>query len=78
MREKKESVAFIMMNVKGTDLLKIDQMNERQDELDKIKPVYEILDLEMSPFKQVKYFYPYSKDYTSYTYEKEDNTRWRN
>ena len=77
MREKKESVAFIMMNVKGTDLLKIDQMNERQDELDKIKPVYEILDLEMSPFKQVKYFYPYSKDYTSYTYEKEDNIKSR-
>ena len=32
MKEKKESVAFIMMNVKGTDLLKIDQMNERQNE----------------------------------------------
>lgn len=40
MREKKESVAFIMMNVKGTDLLKIDQMNDRKDELEKIKPVY--------------------------------------
>lgn len=71
-RENKESVAFIMMNVKGTDLLKIDQMNERVDELKKIESVYKILGLEMSAFKQVKYFYPYSKDYTSYTYEKED------
>lgn len=71
-RENKESVAFIMMNVKGTDLLKIDQMNERVDELKKIESVYNILGLEMSAFKQVKYFYPYSKDYTSYTYEKED------
>ncbi|MDM8256707.1 ATP-binding protein [Phocaeicola barnesiae] len=68
---KKESVAFIMMNVKGTDLLKIDQMNERQNELDAIRPVYEKLGMDMSAFKQVKYFYPYSKDYTAYTYEKE-------
>ena len=76
-REKKESVAFIMMNVKGTDLLKIDQMNERTDELKKIEPIYKILGLEMSAFKQVKYFYPYAKDFTSYTYEKEDNIKDR-
>ena len=48
------------------------RMNERQDELDEIRPVYEKLGLEMKPFQQVKYFYPYSKDYTSYTYEKEE------
>lgn len=77
MREKKDSVAFIMMNVKGTDLLRVDQKNERQDELAKIKPVYDILGLEMSAFKQVKYFYPYSKDFTSYTYEKEENIKSR-
>lgn len=77
MKENKESVAFIMMNVKGTDLLKIDQMNERQNELDLIRPVYKKLGMEMSAFKQVKYFYPYSKDYTSYTYEKEQNIKER-
>lgn len=66
-----ESVAFIMMNVKGTDLLKIDQKNERKKELDLIKPVYDLLGLEMKPFEQVKYFYPYAKEYTTYTYEKE-------
>lgn len=71
-KHENESVAFIMMNVKGTDLLKIDQMNERQNELDEIRPVYEKLGLEMKPFQQVKYFYPYSKDYTAYTYEKEE------
>lgn len=76
-KRKGESVAFIMMNVKGTDLLKIDQMNQRQDELNEIKPVYEKLGLEMSPFKQVKYFYPYSKDYTAYTYEKEQTIKDR-
>ena len=71
-KRENESVAFIMMNVKGTDLLKIDQMNECQNELDEIRPVYEKLGLEMKPFQQVKYFYPYSKDYTAYTYEKEE------
>lgn len=67
-----ESVAFIMMNVKGTDLLKIDQKNERETELQRIKPIYDLLEMEMKPFEQVKYYYPYAKEYTTYTYEKED------
>ncbi len=66
-----ESVAFIMMNVKGTDLLKIDQKNGRNTELGLIKPIYDLLGMEMKPFEQVKYFYPYAKEYTTYTYEKE-------
>lgn len=70
MREGNESVAFIMMNVKGTDLLKIDELNERESELKLIRPIYEKLDLQMSAFNQVSYYYPYSKDFTSYTYEK--------
>lgn len=77
MREDKESVAFIMMNVKGTDLLKIDELNERQDELESISPIYEKLGLQMSAFKQVSYYYPYSKDFTSYTYEKESTIKDR-
>ena len=76
-KTKEESVAFIMMNVKGTDLLKIDQKNTRKDELEKIKPIYDLLGLDMEPFKHVKYFYPYSKDYTSYTYEKIDTIKDR-
>lgn len=70
-KREDESVAFIMMNVKGTDLLKIDEMNDREKELKEIQKVYDKLGLEMKPFQQVKYFYPYSKDYTAYTYEKE-------
>lgn len=31
----------------------------------------------MEPFKYVKYFYPYSKDYTSYTYERIDTIKDR-
>lgn len=72
-----ESVAFIMMNVKGTDLLKIDQMNERKNELQEIKAVYDKLGMDLTPFQQVKYFYPYSKDYTAYTYEKEQTIKDR-
>lgn len=34
-KRKEESVAIIMMNVKGRDLLSIDQKNEREDELEK-------------------------------------------
>jgi hypothetical protein len=77
MKEKKESVAFIMMNVKGTDLLNIDHLNERKDEIEEIRPVYEKLGMEMKPFQNVKYYYPYSKDFTAYTYEKEKNIKNR-
>lgn len=77
MREDKESVAFIMMNVKGTDLLKIDELNERENELKLIRPIYEKLGLQMSPFSQVSYYYPYSKDFTSYTYEKSSTIKDR-
>lgn len=69
-KNDEESVAFIMMNVKGTDLLSIDKMNERKNELDEIRPVYKQLGLDMQPFQNVTYFYPYSKDFTTYTYEK--------
>lgn len=74
---KDESVAFIMMNVKGTDLLKVDEINEREKDLEAIRPIYDILGMEMSPFKQVTYFYPYSKDYTAYTYDKKDTIKDR-
>lgn len=76
-KKKDESVAFIMMNVKGTDLLRIDQMNERVNELKQIKEVYDKLGMSMSPFQQVKYYYPYSKDATTYTYEKEQTIKDR-
>ena len=76
-KHKDESVAFIMMNVKGTDLLRIDQLNERENELEEIKPIYEKLGMEMKPFQQMKYYYPYSKDAISYTYEKEQVLRDR-
>lgn len=65
-KEKDESVAFVLLNVKGRDLLALDEAN---DELtDKDKQVYKDLDIDVSPFKNVKYFYPYSKDVRTTTY----------
>lgn len=71
-RDENESVAFILMNVKGNDLLRIDEMNGRQDELNEIKKIYEILGMKMSAFENVSYYYPHSKQngLTEYTYEK--------
>lgn len=77
MKEKKESVAFIIMNVKGTDLLSINEKNRRQDELDEIQPVYDLLGMDPKPFQQVQYFYPYSTDKTTYTYEKANKIEQR-
>ncbi len=63
---KEESVAIVLINVKGRDLLAIDENN---DELtpDDIN-IYEMLNLNTEPFQNVKYFYPYSKDIISSTY----------
>jgi len=63
---KDESVAFVYLNVKGRDLLAIDESNEELPEND--KKMYEELGLEIKPFSNVKYYYPYSKDIKSTTY----------
>ena len=63
---KDESVAFVFLNVKGRDLLAIDEPNEDLPEHD--KAMYEELGLETNPFDNVKYFYPFSKDIKSTTY----------
>lgn len=64
--EDEDSVAFVLFNVKGKDLLAIDQINDfsdarnpeqaRKDTFAK----YEQLGLAAEPFKNVKYYYPYS------------------
>lgn len=61
-----ESVAFVLLNVKGRDLLAIDENNDELTEDD--KKVYKDLGINVTPFKNVKYFYPYSKDIRTTTY----------
>ncbi|MBR6310126.1 MAG: ATP-binding protein [Paludibacteraceae bacterium] len=50
-------VAFVFFNVKGRDLLAIDESNVDLREED--KKIYADLGLTTAPFKNVKYYYPY-------------------
>ena len=58
----KEKVAFVVLNVKGADLLAIDREREYKDGKQKelIAQKYKELGLSTTPVKNVKYFYPYS------------------
>lgn len=69
---KDDSVAFVMLNVKGKDLLAIDQRNDKPQEFEAAKAVYEKLGLKGEPFENVKYFYPYSDKITPTTYAIKD------
>lgn len=71
--DKDDSVAFVMLNVKGRDLLAIDEPNSDQKEFAAAKEIYEKLGLKGEPFKDVKYFYPYSKSITQTTYANKDD-----
>jgi DNA helicase HerA-like ATPase len=53
-----DSVAFVMFNVKGRDLMAIDCPNADLD--DKTKEEYKKLGLTTAPFNNVKYYIPYS------------------
>ena len=74
-----DSVAFIMFNVKGTDLLAIDQENDFSDEHDPQKArtetleLYKRLKLQPEPFKNVHYYYPYSVRTQWNTYMREED-----
>lgn len=85
--EDEDSVAFVLFNVKGKDLLAIDQLNDFADERQpeqarkETLEIYEKLGLSTEPFKNVQYYYPYSIPRTRHwnTYmspeEVEDNIR---
>jgi hypothetical protein len=62
-----DSVAFVMFNVKGRDLLAIDEPNKELTESEK-KRYSEMLGLSDMPFSNAKYFYPYSEQSGSKTY----------
>jgi DNA helicase HerA-like ATPase len=62
-----DSVAFVMFNVKGKDLMAIDQSNDFTDDPEGLSPekakeqtlkVYQDLDMKGEPFKNVKYYVP--------------------
>ena len=70
-----ETVAFVLFNVKGRDLLSIDEKNDELSEND--KKIYEMLDLDCIPFENVKYFYPHSgSDYPN-TYAHKNDVKYQ-
>ncbi|MCD9188944.1 MAG: hypothetical protein LUM44_21180 [Pyrinomonadaceae bacterium] len=72
----KNSVAFVILNVKGRDLLSLDEPNT--DLSVKERSIYKKLNIEPTPFENVRYFYPFSSDPSSVTYAKElfDNQKY--
>lgn len=74
---KEQSVAFVFFNVKGRDLMAIDEYNDELKEID--KEIYEReLNLECLPFSNVKYYYPYSNENmweNVQTYSKKDDVK---
>lgn len=66
-KDSNDSVAFVMFNVKGRDLLAIDEPNKELTEEEK-KRYTEMLGLSTEPFQNAKYFYPYSNQSNSKTY----------
>ena len=55
-------VAFVLFNVKGKDLLALNEPNEFEnpEEKDKTYALYDMLGMSKEPFKNVTYYYPYS------------------
>ena len=58
--ENGETAAFVFFNVKGRDLMAIDEPNPELSQKD--KDIYKELGLSTEPFSSVRYFYPYAKD----------------
>ena len=59
MREDGQKVAYIFMNVKGRDLLSVDESSEKLSSAD--RAMYKSMGLQEVPFSNVKYFYPYGE-----------------
>lgn len=62
--EMSDSVAFVIFNVKGRDLMAIDRPNDfstdSPGERDKVHAEYVLLGLSTKPFKNVNYYIPYT------------------
>lgn len=65
-----DDTAFVLFNVKGKDLLAIDEKNEfkNENERKEVEQLYSEMELHFNPFKQVKYFYPFSNNSKWNTY----------
>ncbi len=62
-----DSIAFVIFNVKGRDLLAIDEGNDGLSE-GEISKYRDMMNIQPEPFKNVQYFYPYSQSTDSKTF----------
>ncbi|MCI5189016.1 MAG: ATP-binding protein [Candidatus Electrothrix sp. AS4_5] len=58
LQQKQDDLAVIILNVKGTDLLRLDEKNPQLTDTKD----YEKSGLECKPFENVTFFYPFQKD----------------
>lgn len=65
---KKESVAFVVINVKGRDLLSLDKPPAAEQFTEEDGNIYKELGIEPTPFEKVKYYYPHDTLDFSNTY----------
>lgn len=70
-KETRSKVAYIFMNVKGRDLLSIDEPSISLSEADHY--MYEKMGLKEVPFRNVKYFYPYGERGAVKSYIRREN-----
>jgi len=70
-----DTVAFVIFNVKGRDLLAIDEKNNELCDND--KNIYKMLELDELPFKNVKYFYPHSNADHPNTYANKNDVKYQ-
>jgi hypothetical protein len=70
-----DTVAFVLFNVKGRDILAIDEFNEDLTEND--KKIYEMLGLDIQPMQNVKYFYPHSGSDHPNTYANKNDVKYQ-
>lgn len=76
-KDADEDVAFVIFNVKGKDLLAIDEPNvfDSEKEREEVLALYDELGLSKSPFKNVRYYYPYSNTRIHNTYLEKENVK---
>jgi DNA helicase HerA-like ATPase len=70
-KTEKRRVAAVFFNVKGKDLLYLDKANPQYEETDsytnKCRQMYDVLDIEITPFENVRVFAPYDRKFEGHT-----------
>lgn len=70
-KTEKRRVAAVFFNVKGKDLLYLDKANPQYEETDsytnKCREMYDVLNIEITPFENVRVFAPYDRKFEGHT-----------